>query len=238
MTEELAGTDIDDISPLHGYQGERDRLTGPLIPPAPSVAISREVGARGGEVARRLAAKTGWPLYDAELLGYSAQDVSAIDSLLAELPAEAGRWIEERMTSLQKLGMLSTDPTFERLSRLILALAAKGEAIFVGRGAGFILPRQTTLHVRMIAPLADRISYMSQWLRLSRGEAEAQVAAREAKRAEFLGQCLHLSEDGIIYDMILNSSALGEELCIELIVQALPCKKPRKPADSSDSFVV
>jgi cytidylate kinase len=237
MTEELAATDMDEI-PLHGYQGERVRQLGPLIPPTPSVAISREVGARGGEVARRLAAKTRWPLYDSELLGYSSQDPAAIDSLLAELPAEAGPWIDRRMETLHRLGLLNSDPSFEAVSRLILALAAKGDAVFVGRGAGFILPRETTLHVRMIAPLEDRISYMSQWLRLSRAEAAVQVATREAKRAEFLAQCLHLSDHAIIYDMVLNSSALGEQLCTELIVQALPCKKPRKPADSSDSFVV
>jgi cytidylate kinase len=238
MTEDLAGTDMDEGSPLHGYQGERDRSTGPVVPPAPSVAISREVGARGGEVARRFATKTGWPLYDAELLGYSSQDPEALSTLLAELPPEAGKWIEGRMMSLRSLGVLRNDPSFESVSRLILALAAKGEAVFVGRGAGFILPRETTIHVRMIAPLADRISYMSQWLRLSRAEAEAQVATREAKRAEFLAQCLHLSDDGIIYDMVLNSSALGEELCAELIFQALSCKRPKKPSDSSESFVV
>ena len=44
-----------------------------------------------------------------------------------------------------------------RRAGLILALGAKGEGIFLGRGAGFLLPRETTLHVRVVAPLADRM---------------------------------------------------------------------------------
>lgn len=225
MTDEITALEPDESSPLHGFQGDRERLPAPLIPLGPSVAISREVGARGGEVARRFSSKTGWPVYDAELLGYSSQDPGALDNLRAELPPEADDWIEQRMHLLQQRGLLGNDPSFERVTRLILALAAKGDAVFVGRGAGFILPRESTLHVRMIAPLADRIAYMSQWLRLSRAEAESQVALREAKRAKFLEQCFHLSEGAVIYDMVLNSSALGEQLCADLIIQALRCKR-------------
>jgi cytidylate kinase len=225
MTDEITTLESDESSPLHGFQGDREQTPAPIIPLGPCVAISREVGARGGEVARRFGNKTGWPVYDAELLGYSSQDPGALDNVRAELPPEADEWIEQRMQFLQQRGLLGNDPSFERVSRLILALGAKGDAVFVGRGAGFILPRVSTLHVRMIAPLPDRIAYMSQWLRLSRAEAEAQVALREAKRAKFLEQCFHLSEGGIIYDMVLNSSALGEQLCADLIIQALRCKR-------------
>lgn len=229
MTDKLIAPAFDEESPLHGFQGDREPAAKPSIPISPSVAISREVGARGGEVARRLGAITSWPVYDAELLGYSSQDPGALENLHAELSAQAENWIEQRVELLHRRGVLGNDPTFERVSRLILALGAKGDAIFVGRGAGFILPRETTLHLRMVAPLQDRISYMSQWLRLSRDEAEAQVTVREAKRAQFLERCFHLSEDGIIYDMVLNSSALGEQLCAELILRALSCKRRNLP---------
>jgi cytidylate kinase len=156
--------------------------------------------------------------------GYTSQDPAAFDSLLAELPPEAGPWIEARMRLLYQSGVLANDPQFERVSRLILALAARGEAIFVGRGAGFILPRESTLHVRLTAPLTDRVAYMSQSLRLTHDEAARQVESRESKRSEFLARCIHLPSDGIIYDMVLNSSALGGNLCADLILMALRCK--------------
>ena len=40
--------------------------------------------------------------------------------------------------------------------RVILALGAQGEVLLVGRGAGCLLPREATLHVRIVAPLEDR----------------------------------------------------------------------------------
>ncbi len=214
-----------DGHPRHGFQGDRAQAPRPVLPLAPSIAISREVGARGTDIARRIGARSGWTVYDSEVLGYSANDPSAFESLLAELPTEAGAWINERMRRLHDRGLLADDPTFERVSRLILALGAKGEAIFVGRGAGFLLPRETTLHVRLTAPLSDRVAYMSQSLRLPRGEAGEQVAAREAKRGEFLAKCFHLPGGGIVYDLELNSSALGGELCADLILTALRCKR-------------
>ena len=214
-----------DESPLHGFQGERRPAEKAVVPLAASIAISREVGARGGEIARRLAAKLGWQVFDREMLEYASQDPSACESMLAELPHEASNWIDGRLRFLHQHNVLSTEDSFERVAQLVLTLGAKGEGIFVGRGAGFILPRETTLHVRLIAPLPDRVSYFSQWLRLPPDEAAEQVRVRSEKRNAFLAACFHLPSDGIIYDIVLNTSALGEELSADLIIQALRCKQ-------------
>ena len=45
-----------------------------------------------------------------------------------------------------------------------------------------MLPPATTLHVRVVAPLADRVAYMSQWLRLTEDEAAEEVRQRDAGR--------------------------------------------------------
>jgi cytidylate kinase len=226
MAEEHSDEEVGaDEAPLHGFQGDRPAPQNNEIPLAPSLAISREVGARGGDIARRIGRKQGWTVYDSEVLGYSAQDPSAYDTLLSELPPSAAPWIEKRMRLLHERGVLADDPNFERVSRLVLALGAKGEAIFVGRGAGFILPRSTTLHVRLTAPLADRVSYMSQWMRLPHDEAAKLVRSREFERTEFLAKCFCIPAREITYDMVLDSSALGGELCAQLITQALGSKR-------------
>jgi len=226
----------DDSTP-HGYHGDRGELPAALVPLAASVAISREVGARGADIARRLGTRLGWPVYDAEVLGYSAQDDAAFDEQLAELPAIVRAWVEKRQRFLRDRGLLVNDPSFERVARMILALGAKGEAIFVGRGAGFLLPRHSTLHVRLTAPLRARVAYMAQSLRLSRDEAGELLAERDAKRAEFLARCFRLPDDGMTFDATLNSSSLGEDLCTELIVAALECKRRPPLTDGSGILV-
>ena len=56
-----------------------------------------------------------------------------------------------------------------------------GEVILLGRGAGCILPAASTLHVRVVAALTDRIAYMAQWLRLTMDEAAQQVELRDSR---------------------------------------------------------
>ncbi|HLW66536.1 MAG TPA: cytidylate kinase-like family protein [Gemmataceae bacterium] len=235
MSKSLAVPQSEGETPLHGFQGDRRPVEASTFPLGPAIAISREVGARGGAIARRLGAKLGWQVIDSDMLEYSAQDPTACASLLAELPPEAPAWIDERMRWLQQHHVVTADASFEREARLILTLGAHGAVIFVGRGAGFLLPRESTLHARMIAPQEDRISYMTQLLRLSREQAAEYVRQREGERAEFLESCFQLPVDGIVYDVILNSSALGEELCADLIIQAAngKCGKLRTGPDEN-----
>jgi cytidylate kinase len=101
--------------------------------------------------------------------------------------------------------------------------------VLVGRGAGCILPRETTLHVRVVAPEEERIAFMSQWLRLTLAEAAERVRLRDARRAEFVLTHFHRRADDIHqYDLVLNSSLLGEELCSELIAQAARGRAARR----------
>jgi cytidylate kinase len=104
---------------------------------------------------------------------------------------------------------------------VVLALGAQGGVVLIGRGAGCILPADSTLNVRVVAPLADRIAYMGQWLRLTEAEAAERVRLRDQRRAEFIDTHFHRRPDDVHqYHLVLNSSFLGEELCAELIARA------------------
>ena len=120
---------------------------------------------------------------------------------------------------------LNSQPSVAALARIILTLGAQGEVVLIGRGAGCLLPRESTLNVRIIAPKDDRIAYISQWLRLTPEEAAEQVELRDRRRNAFVatyfrGQTGDLNQ----FDLIFNSSLLGEEMCADLIVQAARAK--------------
>src|SRR5262249_39252316 len=134
-------------------------------------------------------------------------------------------WVEERLQRLLREQNLSQHPSILEVARIILTLGAEGNVVLIGRGAGCILPPETTLNVRIIAPLADRIAYMSQWLRLTTEQAAEQVRLRDSRRAEFIATHFHRQpSDAYQYDLILNSGLLGEDRCAELIVQAAKTK--------------
>lgn len=208
--------------PRHGFQGDRAELPlGPSVPAGLTVAFSRESGARGGSIGRRVGRKLDWPVYDQELLEYMSQDTVVRQGLLENLTPVATEWVEEHLQQLLREQNLSQHPSIQNLARAVLALAAQGEAVLIGRGAGFILPRESTLHVRMIAPLEERIGYMSERLRLPRDEAAEQVRSGDARRHEFISTHFHRNpEDVHQYDLLLNASQLGEDVSAELIAQA------------------
>jgi len=191
------------------------------VPAALTIALSREAGARGGSIGRRVGRKLGWQVHDQELLEYMAQDTVARQGMLDNLTPAADAWVEGQLQQLMREQNLSQHPSIQNLARVVLALGAQGEAVLIGRGAGFILPRASTLHVRMVAPLDERIAYMSEWLRLTRDEAAEKVRVRDARRNEFISTHFHRNPDDVHqYDILLNASLLGEEVCAELIAQA------------------
>ena len=213
-------------SPRHGFRGERGARAGAAgVPASLTVAVSRESGSRGSSIARRAGAKLGWQVYSQELLEYVAQEGTHRQEILDTLPPAAVAWAEAELDRLLRQQHLSRHPSLLAMARMVLTLGAGGEVILVGRGAGCILPRDSTLNVRIVAPLNDRIAYMSQWLRLPREEAAEQVRDRDARRAEFLSTHFHCQPaDTYQYDLLLNSSLLGEELCAELLAQAAQAK--------------
>jgi cytidylate kinase len=120
------------------------------------------------------------------------------------------------------------------LIRLIFVLAARGEVVIVGRGAGFLLPVASTLNVRVVAPATERIAYLGQWLRMTAPEATKEMAHRDRMRAE-LHQAVADRDptDLSQYDLVLNSGRLGEAATADLIVQAVKAKHTDAPDPDS-----
>jgi cytidylate kinase len=212
-------------SPLHGYRGVVEDEPLSRVPDGLTIAISREAGARGLTIAQRAGEKLGWEVYSQEMLEYGAQNPALRQDLYSKLLPDAAEWIETRMQQLLAQPNMSHDASIVDLARLVLSLGAQGNVILLGRGAGFLLPSRSTLHVRLIAPIADRVAYMSQWLRLTEEEAAEQVRKRDHRRTDFLSTHFHRKPNDVhVYDMILNTSMFGEDRSADLIAAAAKAK--------------
>ena len=212
-------------SPLHGYRGTAEDEPLSKIPAGITIAISREAGARGASIATRAGEKLGWEVYSQDMLEYGAQNAALRQDVLDKLPPGASGWIDEQLQMLLEQPNMSHEPNIVDLARLVLALGAQGNVILLGRGAGFLLPRRSTLHVRLIAPLPARIAYMSQWLRLTDEEAAEQVHNRDHRRTDFLTTHFHRKPNDVhVYDMILNTSMFGEDRSADLVAAAAKAK--------------
>lgn len=209
-------------SPFHGYRG--DTLT-PIPPPKPrgiTVAITREAGGRGSSIASAVGERLGWQVFTQESLDHLVRDSVARDELLTDLPAGAVEWADGKLGVLLAARQIVPSSLAADTARLLFALAARGEAVIVGRGAGFVLPASSTMHVRVVAPREERIAYLADWMRLTPAEAEVEVRVRDDARNKFLAQLIDGDpNDPLLYDMVLNSTRLGVEACATIIVNAV-----------------
>lgn len=190
-----------------------------------SIAISREAGTRGPAVARAVAERLGWQVYDHELLELLARDLNVRVKLLEDVDERHITWLQECVEAFAAVPAVREAKYVHHLIEIMLSLAARGRSVIVGRGSPFVLPCATTLRVRLIAPLEERIEVVCRERNLSRAEAARFVQVTDRERARFV--MLHFQRDlsdALHYDLALNTAQFPIDQCASLIVDALQRK--------------
>jgi cytidylate kinase len=194
----------------------------PRLPRPFTVALSREVGAGGTRVANAVGERLRWPVYDQELLVKIAQEMNLRLPLVQSVDERHMSWLEEVMEGWSSAPAISESGFVRHLVETVLALASHGECLIVGRGAAQLLPAATTLRVRLVADLNDRVEFIRRDRNLSREEAARYVAETERERVRFIKG--HFGQDPADphgYDLVLNTSRYPVDDCAELIVAGL-----------------
>lgn len=196
-----------------------------------SIAISREAGTPGTAIAQEIGNRLGWHVYDQELMDCIAQDVAVHTRLLNSMDERRGNWLREAFANFLNVPGVSESTYFHRLVKTVLALGSHGECIIVGRGAPFILPVDTTLRVRLVAPLRDRVKALQVRQGISHKDARKQLDAVERERNSFIQN--HFSKDPAdphLHDLILNSARFDVAGCAELVLTALGIAQRQREA--------
>ena len=184
------------------------------------VTIARQFGAGGSDLAQALSKSLGWPVLDREIIHEAAQQLHA-----DETRAES---VDEYVTSaLQKLAKgfalgvpeYAIEPAYEvdpeELARathqVILAGARSAPLIVVGHGVQCLLAsRPSTLHVRVVAPVAKRATCIAERMKLELGAATVEVQHRDTQRARYLRHHFGCdNNDPMLYDVQFNTAQLS-----------------------------
>src|SRR5215469_9640809 len=165
------------------------------------ITVSREYGAGGGEVARRLAEALGWELLDRELLHRAAAVEHVPDAELERLDEKA----------LSMADRLRLHPPHQRymhgLTEAARQAAARGQVVLVGRGTRQLLgDMPNAFHLRLVAPLDWRVQRMA----LREGWTMEQARARclEVDRSRDRFTRYFFGPDALRpeqYDLVANS---------------------------------
>jgi cytidylate kinase len=190
-----------------------------------SIAISREAGTRGPEVARCVGRLLGWQAYDQELLEIVAQELHVAVNLLYSVDERHITWLQECVEAFAAVPAVRETKYVRRLIETMLTLSTRGRCVIVGRGSPFVLPSAKTLRVRLCAPVADRIAVVSRERNMTWAEAARFVERTDRERAEFIRlHFLHDASDISHYDLVVNTGRFSVDESARLIVDGLEQK--------------
>jgi cytidylate kinase len=171
------------------------------------ITITREYGAGGGEVARKLAERLGWEVLDRELLHQAAQ--------IEHLPdAELDRLDEKAVSMADRFRLHPPHQKYlHGLTEAARQAAQRGNVVLVGRGARHLLGETPEVfHLRLVAPRDWRAERMAKLEDRPLDQARAQCLevdrARELFTRYFFGDA---AAQPAQYDLVVNTARVPLE---------------------------
>ncbi len=205
-----------------------------------AITISREYGSGGGEVAQRLAQRLQWQLVDHEIvvrvaqeLGVSVEEAEAQDEYSESIASRILSSLQAMQPTLSVISPLpATTDTLsyqEALRHVVEGAVASGHVVIVGRGSQVLLgQRRDVLHVRIVAPLEQRITYVMRREGVTYDDARVRIQVKDQDRMRYIQSVHHRrSDDALLYDITLNTGVLSLDQVVELIGVALQEKATR-----------
>jgi cytidylate kinase len=198
--------------------------------PVRIITVEREYGSGGAVIARRLAERLGWKIWDEELTAEIAR-VANVDTRVAARCDERrdpflyrlfkiyARGSYERSLPLGESRVFDTDRMVEVLHKVIENVASRGNCVIVGRGSAYILRnRPDAFHTFVYAPVEEKIRRVMS-LGKSLEEAKKLVEEIDAQRAEFIRHYFGAQWPARwLYNIMINSK-FGDEVAVEMIFQ-------------------
>jgi len=192
------------------------------IPKAFTIAVSREAGTYGAAIAREVADRLGWPVYDCELIQRIADDLGVRRTLLDSVDERQVGWVNECVKNFLSVPEVSEGTYFRKLVETLLSLAADGVCVIVGRGATVALPLATTLRVRVVAPIECRIEAVRREHSISVKAATTQVETKDRERNRFVTRHFQIDPTNPSnYDLVLNTARFSKKECADFVIAAL-----------------
>jgi cytidylate kinase len=196
------------------------------------ITVEREYGSGAAEIARELAKRLGWKLWDHELTEEIAKmsqvECAAVekfeervDSTFRRLAKVFWRGSYERAMPLSDAQSFDADCFVATGKEVMTHAAAAGNCVIVGRGAPYFLREQPdTFHVFCYAPRAEKIRRLRE---LGKSEKEAGDLVDTVDRDRIIFVKHYFNADWptrSLYHLMLNT-AIGNENVISTILNTM-----------------
>jgi cytidylate kinase len=112
---------------------------------------------------------------------------------------------------------------YDVLTQVIKEIAEQSNSVILGRGAGQILKgHANAFHIRIVADMPDRTRRLMQEQNLDQQRAEELISGKDAAASNFIYDFFDVEiNDPHQYHMLLNTSRVSPDRCLELIMAAI-----------------
>ena len=190
------------------------------------ITISREYGAGGHTIGKRVAKELGIEIYDRDIVRETVK-ASGFEADLVEREGEDVSASSYFLKSLISSSVHYHDPqeAIHDVQRaVILQFAQAGPCVILGRCADEILRNSgiETLNVFIHADDLHRAVRITEQTGVTNAtELQKMMAKKDASRRNYYAHYTGKKwGDSHNYDLTLDSGALGDDLCVKLIVEA------------------
>jgi cytidylate kinase len=228
----------------------------------PVITISRQFGSGGDEIADHVCQSLGYRHFDKRLIAKAAEEAgfseqqgldfseenykvkNFIDRLFARSRPVANVRVWKESTAGVRVAeemQLSEEHALVLVQKAVEAAYQNGNVVIIGRGGQVLLKdHPDVLHVRVEAPMEDRIQRVKHQFKLekqmsldtidTRRAAQDLIEQRDAASADYLKRFYGIDwSDPLHYHLVLNSRKLSPVLASEVIVNLVHClENPRQ----------
>lgn len=188
----------------------------------PVITISRQFGSDGYAIGKKLAEDFKIDIFDREIIQDIAENTNRRTAAIETLDERGISSLEDMLHAISEKQHLWAYEYLKNLTDVVGTIAEHGPAVIVGRGANFILPREQTLKVRIVAPLKMRIKAVEAKLNISVREAEKLIIKSDSDKAAFIRKYFNTDINELLhYDLVINRERFSVEAAAHIIAETV-----------------
>jgi len=193
------------------------------------ITIEREYASGGREIGDRLTKKLGMPCYGKEILEWVAVQQGTTPEQLRHLEETTTNSflysiaMASKLSTREMSGLSKENELYLAEARKIKELADRGGCILVGRCSSWVLRgREDVLNVFIQADMAFRKKRAVEVDGVDPSKAETTLRKSDKRRSNFYSANTGKKwDDRSEYHLILDSSKLGIDKCVEIISKSI-----------------
>ncbi len=192
----------------------------------PFLTVSRDFGCGEETLIPSIEKTLNWKVYGRNLLDHIADRDYLSRGFIETLDEHHINLLDQWITYLIRAGAILPNDYIVKLSKMMRVIVSHESAIFVGRGANYILGEKNEgLFIKLTAPFDYRVQHIARFKSLPEKEAGTLVRSIDVERREFIKQYFKRDqEEPSDFDIIFNTKMVPADTICRLLVELLKAR--------------